>query len=56
MAVTIVNYRGKIEAAYKRGASDMMLYLRSNTEPPFPKPDVERYFAELEKIPTVVKF
>lgn len=49
------NYRDKIEAAYKRGASDMLLYLRSNSEPPFPKPDVERYLAELENQPTVAR-
>jgi len=49
------NYRDKIEAAYNRGASDMLLYLRSKPEAPFPKPDAERYLAELDKQPTVVR-
>jgi hypothetical protein len=47
--------RDKIAAAYKRGAVDMQLYLMSKQEPPYPKPDVERYLAELGAKPTVVR-
>lgn len=50
-----VNYRDAIKAAYKRGASDATLHLRVNDPAKFPKPDVERYLAELDKRPTVVK-
>lgn len=45
-----VNYRDKIAAAYKRGVSDAYIYKMGG-----PKPDVERYLAELNKRPTVAK-
>lgn len=48
--------RDEIAAAYKRGVADATLYLLSKTEPPHPKPSVERYLDELAKKPLVARF
>lgn len=53
--MTSFNYRQAIIDAYKRGASDATLYLRANDPAKFPKPDVDRYLADLDKRPTVVR-